>query len=73
MIKLKIYLQCFKVFEVQSITGFVVKVSSSALIIRDHGPPTLFLTFSCAEYVSSDITEYLKRVNGITVSLESKH
>ena len=37
-------------------------------IIRDHGPPTLFLTFSCAEYESSDITEYLKRVNGIPSS-----
>ena len=37
-------------------------------IIRDHGPPTLFLTFSCAEYESSDITEYLKKVNGIPSS-----
>ena len=32
--------------------------------MRDFGPPTLFLTFSCAEYNSADITEYLKLVNG---------
>ena len=34
-------------------------------MIRDFGPPTLFLTFSCAEYESTDIATYLKRVNGI--------
>ena len=27
-------------------------------MIRDFGPPTLFLTFSCAEYDSADITEF---------------
>ena len=32
-------------------------------MIRDFGPPTLFLTLSCAEYKSPDITEYLKLVN----------
>ena len=35
-------------------------------MIRDFGPPTLFLTFSCAEYDSADITEYLKLVNGLS-------
>ena len=34
-------------------------------MIRDFGPPTLFLTFSCAEYESTDMATYLKRVNGI--------
>ena len=32
-------------------------------MIRDAGPPTLFLTFSCAEYESPDIIDYLKIVN----------
>ena len=35
-------------------------------MIREFGPPTLFLTFSCAEYDSADITEYLKLVNGLS-------
>ena len=34
-------------------------------MIRDFGPPTLFLTFSCAEYESTEIGTFLKRVNGI--------
>ena len=34
-------------------------------LVRDFGPPTLFLTFSCAEYASSDITEYLKMMNSL--------
>ena len=35
-------------------------------MIREFGPPTLFLTFSCAEYNSADITEYLKLVNRLS-------
>ena len=35
-------------------------------MIREFGPPTLFLTFSCAEYDSADITDYLKIVNGLS-------
>ena len=35
-------------------------------MIREFGPPTLFLTFSCAEYDSADITGYLKLVNGLS-------
>ncbi len=35
-------------------------------LVRDFGPPTLLLTFSCAEYNSADITEYLKLVNGFS-------
>ena len=30
-------------------------------MLRQHGPVSLFLTFSCAEYESPDISEYLKR------------
>ena len=29
-------------------------------MIRDFGPPSLFLTFSCAEYNSADISDALK-------------
>ncbi len=32
-------------------------------MIRECGSPTLFLTFSCAEYESPDVIEYLRRVN----------
>ena len=39
-------------------------------MIRYFGPPTLFLTFSCAEYESTDIGIYLKRVNGISDDTE---
>ena len=34
-------------------------------IVREAGPPTLFLTFSCAEYESPDIIDYLKLVNHV--------
>ena len=34
-------------------------------MIRDFGSPTLFLTFSYAEYNSADISETLKLVNGL--------
>ena len=34
-------------------------------MIREWGSPALFLTFSCAEYESSDITEFLRMVNGV--------
>ena len=39
-------------------------------MIRDFGSPTLFLTFSCAEYNSADISESLKLANGLP--LDSK-
>lgn len=35
-------------------------------MIREYGPPTLFLTFSCAEYESKDIADYLYKVNNIS-------
>ena len=34
-------------------------------MIREHGPPSLFLTFSCAEYDSPDIASYLYKVNDV--------
>lgn len=34
-------------------------------MIREYGSPTLFLTFSCAEYDSSDIESYLRKVNKV--------
>ena len=32
-------------------------------MLRELGPPSLFLTLSCAEYASADIEEYLRKVN----------
>ena len=34
-------------------------------MIWEHGPPSLFLTFSCAEYDSPDIASYLHKVNDV--------
>ena len=34
-------------------------------MICEFGPPTLFLTFSCAEYDSPDIAAYLRKVNNV--------
>ena len=36
-------------------------------MIREYGSPTLFLTFSCAEYESPDIG-YLRKINGVSDS-----
>ena len=37
-------------------------------MIREWGSPTLFLTFSCAEYESPDIKNYLRKVNNVPPS-----
>lgn len=37
-------------------------------MIRECGLPTLFLTFSCAEYESPNITNYLRKVNNVPTS-----
>ena len=37
-------------------------------MLRELGPPSLFLTLSCAEYASSDIEEYLRKVNDVLPS-----
>ena len=34
-------------------------------IIREYGPPTLFFTFSCAEYESTIIANYLRKLNNV--------
>ena len=34
-------------------------------MIREYGPPTLFPTFSCAEYDCADIARYLRKVNDV--------
>ena len=35
-------------------------------MLREYGLPTLFVTFSCAEYESADIARYLKKVNKVS-------
>ena len=37
-------------------------------MIREYGSPTFFLTFSCAEYSSIDIAQYLRTVNNVAPS-----
>ena len=53
----------------QSVRGtkqyWFLRHSELKCMIRDFGPPTLSLTFSCAECESTDMAMYLKRVNGI--------
>ena len=48
----------------QSVRGtkqyWFIHQSELRCMIREWGSPTLFLTFSCAEYESPDITEYLR-------------
>ena len=49
----------------QSVRGtkqyWFIRQSELRCMIREWGSPTLFLTFSCAEYESPDITEYLEK------------
>ncbi len=40
-----------------------IRQSDLRCMIREWGSPTLFLTFSCAEYESPDIIEYLNNVS----------
>ena len=51
----------------QSVCGtkqyWFLRSSELKYMIREFGPPTLFLTFSCAEYESPDITEFVRKVN----------
>ena len=51
----------------QSVRGtkqyWFLRSSELKCMIRKFGPPTLFLTFSCAEYESPDITEFVRKVN----------
>ena len=56
----------------QSVRGtnqyWFLRQSELKCMIREWGSPTLFLTFSCAEYESPDITEYLRKVNNVPSS-----
>ena len=48
----------------QNIRGtWFLKQSELKCMVGEYGALTLFLTFSCAEYESADIVEYLKKVN----------
>ena len=53
----------------QSVRGtkqyWFLRQSELRCMIRNFGPPTLFLTFSCAEYESADIMDYLQKVNNV--------
>ena len=39
-------------------------------MVRNWGSPTLFLTFSCAEYEWSDMARYLRKVNNVSPSYD---
>ena len=39
-------------------------------MVRSWGSPTLFLTFSCAEYEWSDMARYLRKVNNVPASYD---
>ena len=53
----------------QSIRGskqyWFLRASELCCMVREFGPPTLFLTFSCAENESPDIDTYLRKVNAV--------
>ena len=38
-------------------------------MIREYGSPTLSLTFSCAEYGSADIANYLRKINNVPLAI----
>ena len=56
----------------QSVRGtkqfWFLRHSELKCMIREWGSPTLFLTFSCAEYESPDITEFLRKINHVPLS-----
>ena len=56
----------------QSVRGtkqyWFLRKSELRCMIREWGSPTLFLTFSCSEYESPDIINYLRQVNDVPPS-----
>ena len=54
----------------QSVRGtkqfWFLKKSNVMAMVREYGPPTFFLTFSCVEYCSPDIDAYLRKVNEVS-------
>ena len=45
-----------------------LRCSEVLCMVREHGPPTLLLTLSCAEYDSLEIATYLRKVNNVSDS-----
>ena len=45
-----------------------LRQSEVLCMVREYGPPTLFLTLSCAEYDSLKIATYLRKVNNVSDS-----
>ena len=56
----------------QSVRGtkhyWYLKKSDLNCMFRNWGSPTFFVTLSCSEYESADITEYLRKVNQVPSS-----
>ena len=56
----------------QSVRGskqfWFLRRSEVLCMIREHGSPSLFLTLSCAEYDSPEISTYLHKVNDVSES-----
>ena len=56
----------------QSVRGtkqyWFTKQSELRCMVKEFGSPTLFLTFSCSEYESPDITSFLRKVNDVPPS-----
>ena len=56
----------------QSVRGskqfWFLRRSEVICMVREYGPPTLFLTLSCAEYDSLEIATYLRKVNNVSDS-----
>ena len=59
----------------QSIRGtkqyWFMRKSDLDCMVREWGSPTFFCTFSCAEYESLDIIEYLRKVNNVPDSYDN--
>ena len=62
------------VLKLQSVRGtkqyWFVRQSELRRMIREWNSPTLFLTLSCAEYESTDITTYLRKINKVSSSYD---
>ena len=58
----------------QSVRGtkqyWFLRQSELKCMIREWGSPTFFITLSCAEYDSPDITNFLHRVNNVPSSYD---
>ena len=42
-----------------------LRKSELQCMLREYGPPTLFITLSCAEYESVEISNYLRKMNDV--------